>query len=226
MKLKVLYEDNHAIVVVKPAGLLVQGDETKDPSLLDIVKKYLKEKYNKPGNVFLGLVHRLDRPVTGIVVLGKTSKGAARLSEQFRKHSIQKIYHAVVAGRLPQKSGTLVSFLQKDHAKNQSKVYDEEGDDRQRAELDYEVIRVGKNCSLVKIILKTGRSHQIRAQLAAEKCPIVGDLKYGAPKPLPNGNIALAATSLTFQLATKKEFQTVVMDIPTEWEKFFKPNYT
>ncbi|OGX06298.1 MAG: hypothetical protein A2Z88_00620 [Omnitrophica WOR_2 bacterium GWA2_47_8] len=222
MKLQVLFEDNHVIAVVKPAGLLVQGDKTGDTCLLDIVKKYLKEKYNKPGNVFLGLVHRLDRPVAGIVILGKTSKGAARLSEQFRTHSIQKIYHAVVQGRLPQKSGTLKSFLQKDREKNRTEVYDEEGDDRQAAELDYEVIKTGKDCSLVKIILKTGRSHQIRAQLAAEKCPIVGDVKYGASKPLPDGSIALAATSLTFQLATKNESQTVSMDLPKEWDIFLK----
>lgn len=216
----VLYEDNHLIVVVKPAGMLVQGDATGDVCLLDEIKKYLKEKYKKPGNVFLGLVHRLDRPVTGIVVLAKTSKAASRLSEQFRSHSLSKIYHALVHGQMKEKSGTLIAYLQKNHATNETSVFATPGDGRQRAELAYETVQASKNYSLIKIDLKTGRSHQIRAQLASAGCPIVGDTKYGAHDNWTKGTIALASTSITFKLATSDERKTISMDIPRPWMKF------
>lgn len=214
---KVLYEDNHLIVVYKSAGVLAQGDKTGDQCLMDQVKQYLREKYNKPGNIFLGLVHRLDRPVQGIVLLAKTSKGAARLSEQFRDQTVEKIYHALVVGQLPQSQGLLMHFLKKDEASNKTTVYEREIAGSKRAELAYEVIRSGVTHSLLKIRLGTGRGHQIRAQLAAMGCPIVGDVKYGAPEPLPDKSVALAATSLEFQLATHSHRQRVEVDIPREW---------
>lgn len=207
--LKVLYEDNHLIAVEKPAGIPVQADESKDPCLMDEVKKYLREKYQKPGNVFLGLLHRLDRPVRGILLFAKTSKGASRLSEQFRNHTVQKIYHAFTENKPSAKKATLVHYLQKDHKKNIVKAFNTPGPNRQRAELDYEIMET----SLI-IHLKTGRSHQIRAQLSAIRCPIIGDLKYGAKKPLPDKSIALTATSLTFTTATGEK--TITLEIKPE----------
>lgn len=226
MNLNILYEDNHLIAVCKPGGVLVQGDETGDPTLMDEVKLFLKEKYNKPGNVFLGLLHRLDRPVSGIVLFAKTSKGASRLSEQFRTHRVQKVYHALVHGFLPHEKGTLVHFLKKDEKKNHVEVFDHEVPGSLRAELDYEVAKRydTKDTSLVKIHLKTGRSHQIRSQLAALGCPIVGDVKYGSKKELKNKVdsvshhvIALCATYLKFQLATSSEEKEISIEIPKEW---------
>ena len=199
--LKVLYEDNHLIAVYKPAGVLVQGDETGDKCLMDEVKEYIKKKYNKPGDVFLGLLHRLDRPVSGIILFAKTSKGASRLSEQFRNHAVQKIYHALVEKSPKQKFGTLINYLKKDEKQNYTMVFDEPTDGALKAELDYEV--VGKN--LLKINLKTGRPHQIRAQLAHIGCPIVGDTKYGSKTKYKNGEIALCATELSFETAVTKE---------------------
>ncbi len=221
MDVKVLYEDNHFIAVYKPAGLLVQGDHSGDPTLMDEVKYYLKQKYNKPGNVFLGMVHRLDRPVSGIVIFGKTSKGASRLSEQIRNRTIQKIYHALVIGTPKQPSGTLINYLKKDTDKNFVKVYDTLVEGALRAELDYEVVESKNGKSLVRIQLKTGRPHQIRTQLSHIGCPIMGDIKYGAPAQIEietNGEkhtmLALCATSLTFKLATIDEENKVEIDIP------------
>jgi len=212
--LNILYEDNHLIAVVKPVGILVQSDITGDRCLMDDVKEYLKEKYQKPGNVFLGLLHRLDRPVSGVILFAKTSKGASRLSEQIRDHKLQKIYHALVMGVPPKKQATLINWLIKDEKKNFVTVYDREVPNSQRAELDYELDKkIGKN-SLLKIILKTGRSHQIRSQLAHIGCPIVGDVKYGAPSALPDSSIALCATSLTFSTATTGETKTVAIAPP------------
>jgi 23S rRNA pseudouridine1911/1915/1917 synthase len=220
----ILYEDNHIIAVYKPAGMLVQGDHSGDPTLMDEVKYFLKQKYNKPGNVFLGMVHRLDRPVSGIVIFGKTSKGASRLSEQIRNHSIQKIYHALVIGIPKEPRGTLVNYLKKDTDKNFVRVYDTPVDGALRAELDYEVVRSKNGKSLIKIKLKTGRSHQIRTQLSHIACPIVGDVKYGAPTQIEvetNGEkhtvLALCATSLTFKLATVDEVKHIEISIPQEW---------
>lgn len=211
--LKILYEDNHLIAVEKPAGILVQGDETGDVSLLDLVKKYLKEKYQKPGNVFLGLIHRLDRPVSGVIIFARTSKAAARLSEQFRSHITQKIYHALVEKMPPQKSATLVHYLKKDAATNTVKTFDQPHPAALRAELNYEVVKtVGKN-TLLKIELKTGRPHQIRAQLATIGCPIVGDLKYGAAASRADRSIALKASSLSFNHPITGERKTVELPI-------------
>lgn len=202
--LQVLYEDNHVIAVVKPSGLLVQADISGEECLMDLVKEYLKNKYHKKGNVFLGLVHRLDRNVSGIVVLAKTSKGASRLSEQFRNHTVTKVYTALVEGKIS-KNQHLTHYLVKDSFNNQATVYEYSVPGAKLAELDLEVIRPGDSQSLVKIILGTGRSHQIRAQLAHIGQPIVGDVKYGSIIALKDQSIALAATELRFMTATTNQ---------------------
>ncbi|MEK7545302.1 MAG: RNA pseudouridine synthase [Patescibacteria group bacterium] len=215
-KVTCLYEDNHLIAVLKPAGIPVQGDETGDPCLLDEVKNFLKEKYQKPGNVFVGLLHRLDRPVTGIILFAKTSKGASRLSEQFRNHEVKKIYHAYVLGKPPKKSDTLIHYLKKDHEKNKVTAYEKQVPDSQYAELSYEVVpsKSQVTCHMLQVTLKTGRSHQIRVQLSKIGCPILGDLKYGAPSPLPDKSIALCATHLSFRTATTGEQIELAIDMP------------
>ncbi len=220
MTLKILYEDNHLIAVYKPAGVLVQGDVTKDPTLMDEVKYYLKTKYHKLGKVFLGLLHRLDRPVQGIILFAKTSKGAARLSEQFRKHEVKKIYEAIVIGKPKELKATLVHYLKKDSQKNKTAVSEKRSIGAQEAVLHYRVEKSNAKYSLLKITLETGRPHQIRAQLAAIGCPILGDVKYGAPAPLADKSIALAAISLTFQLATQPEMKTVELAVPEVWRKY------
>lgn len=221
MSIQVLYEDNHLIAVYKPLGLLVQGDKSGDICLMDEVKEYLKNKYNKLGNVFLGLVHRLDRNVQGIVLFAKTSKGASRLSEQFRQHTVEKVYHAVVVGKPQQHKDTLVHWLNKDENANRSTAYNQKTKDTQEAQLFYEVIKSNKRYSLLKIKLGTGRSHQIRAQLAFIGCPIVGDIKYGAPEVLPDHAIMLAATSLSFDVATGLERKNISVQIPVDWKKMY-----
>lgn len=211
MDLKVLYEDNHLIAVFKPAGILVQGDKTGDVCLMDETKEYLKEKYNKPGNVFLGLLHRLDRPVSGIILFSKTSKGASRLSEQFRNHQVKKEYQALVEGNLNKSKDTLIDYLLHDEKTNKTQVLDKEKSGAQYAELDYEVLeKQGKN-TLLKINLKTGRHHQIRIQLSHIGHPIVGDKKYGAKTPYKEGQIALCAVSLAFQTATGDETKIITV---------------
>jgi 23S rRNA pseudouridine1911/1915/1917 synthase len=221
MSIRVLYEDNHLIAVYKPAGVLVQGDKSGDASLMDDVKEYLKNKYQKPGNVFLGLIHRLDRNVQGVVLFAKTSKGASRLSEQFRQHTVEKIYHAVVVGKPSQQKNTLMHWLVKDENKNKTTVYDKQVSGSQLAELFYEVVKSNGKYSLLKIRLGTGRSHQIRSQLAFVGCPIVGDAKYGSKEVLPDQAIALAATSLGFDLATGEARKTIEVDIPLEWKQYY-----
>lgn len=221
MKIDVLYEDNHVIAVYKPAGMLTQGDKSKDPNLMDEVKKYLKEKYKKPGNVFLGLVHRLDRPVSGVILFAKTSKGASRLSEQFREHTIEKTYHALVLGKPNGK--VLVNYLAKDTARKKADIKTEQG---QFAELKYEVVALYGSYSLVKIFLKTGRFHQIRAQFSFAGFPVLGDTKYGAPFVLPDKSIALCATSVAFTLPTKDERKTISVPIPKEWSVYARVQNT
>ncbi len=225
--LKVLYEDNHLIAVYKPAGVLVQGDETGDPTLMDEVKYYLKTKYNKLGKVFLGLVHRLDRPVSGVILFAKTSKGASRISEQIRNHEVEKIYHAFVIGKPPKDHDTLVHYIRKSDEVNRVEIFDHEVPDSLRAELSYETVKTNGKNSIVKIQLKTGRPHQIRAQMSVIGCPIVGDVKYGGPsyalgasegKPVSeHSELALCATSFTFTTATGGERKAVEVDIPKEW---------
>lgn len=221
MSLKVLYEDNHLIAVYKPVGVLVQGDKSGDRCLMDEIKDYLKDKYNKPGNVFLGLIHRLDRNVQGIVLFAKTSKGASRLSEQWRQHTVEKIYHAVVVGKPENEEGRLVHWLVKDENKNKTTVYDRQVAGSQSAELFYEVIGSNNRYSLLKVRLGTGRSHQIRSQLAFIGCPIIGDAKYGSTETLPDQAIGLAATSLSFDLATGTERKIIEVAAPKEWAKYY-----
>lgn len=203
--LKILYEDNHCVAVYKPAGILTQGDKNKNENLMDAVKKYLKKKYAKPGNVFLGLVHRLDRNVSGIILFAKNSKSAAKLSKQFSEHAIRKIYEAEVLGLFKPKSGTLKNYLEKNTERMRADVYDAPGDKRQFAELAYETLREKNTTSVLKIELKTGRFHQIRAQLSAAGHSIVGDVKYGAPAKLKNHAVALKAVELEFESPSTKK---------------------
>ncbi len=212
--LKVLYEDNHLIAVFKPAGVLVQGDDTGDKCLMDDVKEYLKVKYNKPGQVFLGLLHRLDRPVSGVVLFAKTSKGASRLSDQIRAHKVKKVYQAIVEGQLIDQKGTLINWLIKDENKNKVELFDYDTAGSLYAELDYKVLKTDGKNSLVEINLKTGRPHQIRAQMAYIGHPIVGDIKYGAKAPNPDKSISLCSTSFTFKTATGDETKTVATEPP------------
>lgn len=196
--MKILYEDNHVIAVVKPHGVLTQSDQTNDSSLMDEVKRDLKARYQKKGEVFLGLVHRLDRPVGGIVVFGKTSKGAARLSEQFRERTVVKKYLAVVEGCPKMREGRVVLWLKKNEATNRVTTFSSETPGTQRAELFYRVLETRPhNRALVEIMPATGRPHQIRVSMQFLGCPIVGDTKYGA-KTSTEGKIALFAHELTF----------------------------
>lgn len=200
MQPKVIFEDNHLLVVEKPVNMPVQEDASRDPDVLNWCKKYLKEKYNKPGNVFVGLVHRLDRPVGGVMVFARTSKAASRLSEQIRDNEIKKTYLAVVSGAPDPKKSELHHRLEKDEKKNIVRV-SENGKD---SALMYEVLQSKNNMSLVKIRLITGRSHQIRVQFQTEGHPLVGDAKYGEAKN-PKATIALWAHELEFKHPTRDE---------------------
>ena len=203
--LKVIYEDNHIIVVEKTPNIPSQADKTGDMDMLTLVKNYIKEKYNKPGNVYLGLVHRLDRPVGGVMVFAKTSKAASRLSEQVRNKSLKKVYLAVVDGKFESKTGTLEDYLYKDERNNMSKVVNKEKKNAKFAKLDYEVLKYNevKNLSLVKINLHTGRHHQIRVQLSNLGHSIFGDQKYGTRGK--GKQIALWAYKLKIIHPTTKE---------------------
>jgi 23S rRNA pseudouridine1911/1915/1917 synthase len=221
-KLHVLYEDNHIIVVNKPGGLLVQGDNTGDETLTDIVKLYLKKKYNKPGNVFVGLVHRLDRPVSGVVLLAKTSKALERLNKQFRERKIYKKYWAVVKRRPKEEKGKLVNYLVKNGEKNVVTSYDKPVDGSLKAELNYTVLGKLNDHYLLEVNPITGRPHQIRVQLAAMGCPIRGDLKYGFHKPNFDANINLHAKELIFDHPVTKEKHKISASLPENefWEQF------
>ncbi len=205
MKLKVIYEDNHIIVVEKIPNVPSQEDKTGDVSMMTLIKDYLKEKYNKPGNVYLGLVHRLDRPVGGVMVFAKTSKAASRLSNEVREKVFKKEYLAVVDGKLEKEKGTLENYLYKDKKTNTSYVVDKDKKDAKFAKLDYEVIKYDKenDLSLIKINLHTGRHHQIRVQLSNIGHSIYGDQRYGTRGK--NKQIALWAYKLTIEHPTKKE---------------------
>ena len=198
-KVNVIYEDNHIIVVEKPRNILVQADNTKDLDLLAMVKKYLKEKYNKPGNVYLGLVHRLDRPVGGIMILAKTSKAAGRLSDSIRRHNFQKTYLAVLCGKITG-AGVLEDYLKKDEKTNITKV----SADGKYAKLEYEALDCKENLTLVKINLVTGRSHQIRVQFASRNLPLWGDQKYNK-KAVVGEQLALWAYKIKFEHPVSKE---------------------
>ena len=202
----VVYEDNHIIVVNKTASEIVQADKTGDTPLSETVKQYLKEKYQKPGNVFLGVTHRLDRPVSGLVIFAKTSKALTRLNEMFRAGEVKKTYWAVVKNAPKESEGELVHFLVRNEKQNKSYAYDKEVPNSKKAVLDYRLIGRSENYYLLEVDLKTGRHHQIRCQLAKMGCPIKGDLKYGSPRSNPDGSICLHARRVSvFNVYTKLE---------------------
>ena len=194
-----IYEDNHIIVVAKQAGEIVQADKTGDRTLADDVKDYIKERYAKPGAVFLGIPHRLDRPVSGLCVLARTSKALARLNEMFRTGMVRKTYWAIVKDLPPEPEGTLTHWLVRNEKQNKSFAYDHERPGAKRAVLDYRLIGHSQRYHLPEVQLHTGRHHQIRCQLARMGCPIVGDLKYGAPRSNPDGSICLHARRVAFE---------------------------
>lgn len=216
--MQVLFEDNHCLAVEKPAGLLTMGDHTGEPTLVDAARDYLKHKYNKPGNVFVGVVHRLDRPVSGVVLFARTSKAASRLSEQFRVRSVEKTYLALVEGTVAPVEGVLQDRLVKDRARNVVSVTEEDDDDGQDCVLAYRRVRKIGRLTLVEIRPETGRSHQIRVQLSARGWPIAGDRKYGS-KTIVDGFIGLHASSLTFLHPVSKETTTVFSETPAAWER-------
>ncbi len=214
--LQILHEDNHIIVINKRVGDLVQGDKTGDKPLSEIVKEYIKEKYNKPGEVFLGVVHRLDRPTTGIVVFAKTSKALTRLNELFSKRETQKTYWAVVKNKPPKNEDVLVHFLKRNEKSNSSKAHIKEVPDSKRASLDYKIIKELNKYFALEINLHTGRHHQIRSQLSAIGCPIKGDLKYGFDRSNPDGGIHLHAQKLAFIHPVSKEELVLLAPTPNE----------
>lgn len=203
--INILFEDNHILVVEKPVNIPSQADSSNDLDILTLLKQYLKEKYNKPGNVYLGLVHRLDRPVGGIMVFAKTSKAASRLSEQIRKHEFEKKYLAIVRGKLEKSKDTLVHYLLKDSSTNIVKVVSKDTDNSKEAILEYEMIECKEGLSLVKIKLKTGRSHQIRIQFSEIGHPLFGDQKYGVNVNKVGQQIALWSNELRFEHPVTKE---------------------
>jgi 23S rRNA pseudouridine1911/1915/1917 synthase len=203
--LEILFEDNHLLVINKESGMLVQGDETGDEPLVDAARAYIKSKYNKPGEVFLGVVHRLDRPVSGIVVFARTSKALSRMNELFRDRETQKVYWAVTDSKPPSAEDTLVHWLRKDEKKNKTTVFSRDTKEALRSELSYKLIGNAGGNYLLEVKPITGRSHQIRAQLAAVGCSILGDLKYGSAFQTGDGSIALHARQLTFIHPVRKE---------------------
>lgn len=220
--LQVLHEDNHTIVVNKRPSDIVQGDKTGDTPLVDKVKAYIKDKYDKPGNVFCGVVHRLDRPTSGALVFARTSKALSRLNEQFRNKETKKIYWAVTENAPAEKTGKLVQFLKKNEKQNKSYATDHEVPGSKRAVLEYTVLESSDNYHLLEVRLETGRHHQIRCQLAQMGCPIKGDVKYGARRSNKDLSIHLHARKLEFIHPTTKETISVVAPCPDDalWQFF------
>ena len=216
----VVYEDNHIIIVNKTASEIVQGDKTGDTPLSETVKEYLKEKYQKPGNVFIGVTHRLDRPVSGLVLFAKTSKALSRLNEMFKRGEVQKTYWAVVKNRPPQEEGTLSHWLLRNEKQNKSYAYDKEKPGSKHALLDYRLIAASDNYYLLEVNLKTGRHHQIRCQLSKMGCPIKGDLKYGFARSNTDGSICLHARRIAFVHPVSNENITVEAPLPPSFKMF------
>ncbi|GAA3512625.1 RNA pseudouridine synthase [Aquimarina addita] len=214
--LQVLYEDNHIIAVNKRPGDIVQGDKTGDKPLSEVVKEYISEKYNKPGAVYLGVVHRLDRPTSGIIVFARTSKALPRLNKLFADKKAKKTYWAVVKNHPPAKSDTLTHWLKRNPKQNKSYAYPKEISDSKKAILDYTLIKKLNNYYLLEINLHTGRHHQIRSQLSSIGCTIKGDLKYGADRSNKDGSIHLHARILTFIHPVKKESVTIIAPPPSD----------
>ena len=211
----VLYEDNHLLAVYKPAGALTMGDDTGDPSMVDAAADYLRMKYNKPGNVYVGVVHRLDRPVSGVLLLARTSKASSRLSDQFRRRTVRKTYRAIVESMPRLRQAELTDWLKKDRGQNLVSVVSADTPGAQESRLRYEVLAGQERSVQLKIEPLTGRSHQIRVQLASRGMPILGDVKYGS-KHRQGGRISLHAEALEFEHPTKKERLTVTAPVPID----------
>lgn len=219
---EILYEDNHLIIVNKKPSDIVQGDKTGDEPLSEKVKRYIKEKYNKPGEVFIGVTHRIDRPTSGAVIFARTSKALERVNELFRNKDIKKTYWAVVKNKPQKTEDTLIHYMIKDEAKNKSRAYKEERKGALKAVLHYELIASSDNYHLLEIDLETGRHHQIRCQLSAIGCPIKGDLKYGFERSNKDGSIHLHARKIKFIHPVKKEELEIIAPAPDEplWKAF------
>lgn len=223
----ILYEDNHLIAVRKRVGDIVQGDKTGDVPLSDMVKNFLKDKYQKPGNVYLGVVHRLDRPVSGVVLFSKTSKALPRLNKMFAEHKgVKKTYLAIVANKPPQPQGTLTHWLTRNEKQNTARAYDREVPGSKKAVLDYRLLARSERYFLLEIELHTGRHHQIRCQLSKIGCPIRGDLKYGAPRSNPDGGISLHAWRLELEHPVSHQNITIEAPLPEErlWQEIVLAN--
>jgi len=220
----VLYEDNHLIAVNKTCSEIVQGDKTGDKPLSEVIKQWLKEKYNKPGDAFIGVIHRLDRPVSGIVVFAKTSKALERMNELFRQGEVKKTYWAIVKARPPQTEAELTHYLVRNEKQNKSYAGDMEKQGSQKAILSYKLIAQSDNYFLLEIDLKTGRHHQIRCQLAKIGCPIKGDLKYGFDRSNKDGGISLHARKISFVHPVSKKPVVITAPVPDEklWKEFEK----
>ena len=220
--MQVLYEDNHIIIVYKQSGEIVQGDKTGDKPLSETIKEWIKQKYAKPGNVFLGVVHRLDRPVSGIVVFAKTSKALSRLNNMFRNGEVRKTYWAMVQTAPNMPEATLTNWLVRNEKQHKSYVYNNEMPNAKQAILKYKTIGQTEHYTLLEVNLLTGRHHQIRCQLAAMGCPIKGDLKYGARRSNPDGSISLLSHKVEFIHPVSKQKIVVVSPLPTEkvWDNF------
>lgn len=218
----VLYEDNHLIIVNKASGEIVQGDKTGDKPLSDIVKEYLKVKYNKPGNVFCGVTHRLDRPTTGVVVFAKTSKALSRLNTLFREGKVEKTYWAIVKDKPPKEEDVLTHFLIKNEKNNKSTAHLTQKEGTKKAILHYRLVAASRDYYLLEVDLETGRHHQIRVQLAKIGCPIKGDLKYGARRSNPDGSISLHARSVAFTHPVSQKQIHVTAPVPDDplWRAF------
>jgi 23S rRNA pseudouridine1911/1915/1917 synthase len=222
--MEILYQDNHLIAINKKPSEIVQGDKTGDKPLSEIVADYLARRLDKPGDAFIGVIHRLDRPASGVVLFAKTSKGLERMSEMFREREVKKTYWVVVKDRPRKEADTLIHYLVRDTERNKSMLYMEEVEGSQRAELDYKVLHSIENYSLLEIDLKTGRHHQIRAQLAKIGFPVKGDLKYGFPRSNVNASIHLHARKLEFKHPVKLETITITANPPYDpvWGQFMK----
>ena len=219
--IEIIYEDNHLLVIDKPAGLLSQADKTKHVDLTDLCKRYLKKEYNKPGNVYLGLTHRLDRPVSGLMVLAKTSKAASRISKLIREHQLKKTYWAIVHGRTPSKA-TYEHFLKKDLRINKTKAYSSKISGAKPAVLSYSTVKHIAHYSLIEVDLITGKPHQIRVQLSKMGFPIWGDYKYGKENTNPGKSLALRSYALVFEHPVKKKLLHIKAEIPSQqpWNLF------
>jgi Pseudouridylate synthases, 23S RNA-specific len=218
----ILYEDNHVIAVNKTCSEIVQGDKTGDKPLSELLKVYIKEKYNKPGNVFVGVTHRLDRPVSGVTLFAKTSKSLSRLNAMFQNHEVKKFYWAIVKKVDIAPEATLTHYLVRNEKQNKSYAYDEERKDSKKAILHYRIIGTSDNYYLLEIDLQTGRHHQIRCQLAKIGCPIKGDLKYGFARSNPDGGISLHARLLSFVHPVSKQEIEITAPVPDDnlWKAF------